>query len=285
MKKPIQPKEKPILFSAPMVQSILARNKSQTRRTTGLKKVNEDPDKWEFSHFSLCPDKPEFEKYAVFEHKHTNKELKIRAPFGDKKGDLIWVRESFLAFGKWELTGKKTKIGLPKKVFRDLTLTNNFDYKYTANLSENIAYPGFRSKEEKWNKRNSIHMPKAASRIWLELEGYSIERLQDISEADAVAEGISYSDLLEGYECLTCGSGKGHVMAHDLICEDGAFLTAKQSFQSLWYTLNGIESWHENPWLWVVKFKVLSVSGKPQQCYKTGDICRHNCKGLCRESM
>lgn len=95
-------------------------------------------------------------------------------------------------------------------------------------------------------------MPKAASRIWLMVEEIRVERLQDISEEDAVAEGIKelgiysfpiYKDYLN--------SGM-----------DG-YQTPQWSFRSLWISINGQVSLSENPWVWVVKFRVLSKTGRP----------------------
>ena len=84
-------------------------------------------------------------------------------------------------------------------------------------------------KELGW--RPSIHMPRWASRILLEVTDVRVERLQDISEADAVAEGVRNSLHLPG----------------------GRF--AKENFEHLWWTINGDGSWDANPWVWVVEFK------------------------------
>lgn len=99
--------------------------------------------------------------------------------------------------------------------------------------------------------RPSIHMPKSAARIWLEITDIRVERLQEISEGDAVAEGIE--DLTEGKRLSFKDYLKG---VHPL--------TAKASFKSLWESINGPESWEANPFCWVIKFKVLSTAGKPE---------------------
>ena len=77
----------------------------------------------------------------------------------------------------------------------------------------------------------SIHMPRSASRITLEVTGVRVERLQNISEADAIAEGVKNSLHLPG----------------------GRF--ARENFAHLWWTINGDGSWEANPWVWVVEFK------------------------------
>lgn len=90
--------------------------------------------------------------------------------------------------------------------------------------------------------RPSIHMPRWASRILLEVTGVSVERLQDISEEDAAAEGISDGGCLNCGEPEPCG------------CADPK-PDARDAFARLWHSINGEESWHANPWVWVVEFK------------------------------
>jgi len=99
-------------------------------------------------------------------------------------------------------------------------------------------------------------MPKAAARIWLQVEEIRVERLQDITEESAIAEGIiDYED----------GTYKNYFTQKGLREQDGVdCILAKGSFQSLWCSINGLESWDANPWVWVVKFKVLSTTGKPR---------------------
>jgi hypothetical protein len=103
----------------------------------------------------------------------------------------------------------------------------------------------------KW--KPSIHMPKDVCRIWLEVTNVRAERLHDITEEDARAEGIrefTKDDKL-------CKYGLPDWNWQDM------FRTAKQSFMQLWCMINGFESWNENPWVWVIEFKVLSTTGKP----------------------
>lgn len=93
----------------------------------------------------------------------------------------------------------------------------------------------------KW--KPSIHMPRVASRILLEIVSVRVERLQDISEADAVAEGIHASPAL------------GEPAYLDYI--NGGLVEPIKSYRSLWQKINGPDSWAANPWVWVVEFKLV----------------------------
>ena len=140
-------------------------------------------------------------------------------------GDRLWVRETFIEFP-----------------------AGSFNFKTEPD-------PVFEQTKTPW--KPSIHMPKTAARIWLEVEEVKVERLQDISEEDSYREGIKSDGLM--VHCAVCNHGYHN--GTDLICEDGFFYTARSSFQSLWHSINGVGSWEANPWVWVVKFKVLSTTG------------------------
>jgi hypothetical protein len=126
----------------------------------------------------------------------------IQCPFG-KPGDLLWVRETFCPdpFG-----------------------SDGFVYK--ADFSD--------PKILGW--KPSIFMPKAAARIWLEVVSVKVELLQDISEEDAIKEGVSNADTFRGI-------GVNDDMAN------------RYAFRQLWEIINGEGSWGLNPWVWVVEFK------------------------------
>src|SRR5690606_35942793 len=139
-------------------------------------------------------------------------------------GDILWVRE----------TWKKS----PQKCTWQ-------EYSYKAN------YPNVLSELGNW--KPSIFMPKEACRLFLEVTNVRVERLQDISENAAIAEGVIYDDSFKSYSCYLCNK-KGHKAANE-ICEDGFFDNAFESFRSLWHSINGEESWKQNPWVWVYEFK------------------------------
>jgi hypothetical protein len=144
-----------------------------------------------------------------------------RNPFGDP-GDLLYVRETMI-LNKYSNTYWPVADGYVK----------TSDYEKTT---------------------PSIHMPKTTARIWLEIEQVKVERLQDISEEDAKAEGLKsrFSVFFqeERYD--------------DYLDMESEYRSPVSSFQSLWQKINGGESWDANPWVWVVKFKVLSTKGKPE---------------------
>ncbi len=194
-------KERPILFSAPMVRAILDGRKTQTRRvvkTKPFKFGGVEPTqnllflKDEIAHFG-------------FNDLITNK---VKCPYGGCVGDRLWVRESF-------------------------GITKNNDTVYRADNSD--FSHDVRDDAQRW--RPSIFMPRAFSRITLEITGIRVERLQDISEADARAEGCLLSERI--------GDG-----------DWPEFPTSyKDACQYLWESINGEGSWDLNPFVWVIEFE------------------------------
>lgn len=153
---------------------------------------------------------------------------RIKCPYG-KPGDRLWVRET------WQIT--------------NFLHPSDENYGYIYKASENGK--DWQENTEEWKWKPSIHMPKAAARIWLEITETRLERLQDISKEDAIAEGIE--PVADGYK---------NYMPKLSSTSQFCWPTAYHSFKSLWESINGAESWDLNPWLWVVKFKVLSTTGK-----------------------
>lgn len=98
--------------------------------------------------------------------------------------------------------------------------------------------------DEKW--KPSLFMPKEACRIWLEVTNVRLERLQDISEEDAIAEGV-ISEKIDAIHKWKDYSRQGYLPI------------AKFSFFSLWEKINGKESVSENPWVWVYEFKKVEM--------------------------
>ncbi|HID9812554.1 TPA: hypothetical protein ACXI4M_003883 [Pseudomonas aeruginosa] len=199
-------KERPILFSGPMVRAILEGRKTVTRRAVkGLQIPTEDKttphEGLRWSALGQRHLRYGFNVFGSTEEECAHELARCGVcPFG-KPGDRLWVRETFADIG--------------------CRLT------YRADL-----YDGAHCMVKKWIP--SIHMPRWASRILLEITSVRIERLQDISEEQARAEGYPAER-----ECETGGSG----------------LDAWLWFRSLWGEINGPEAFTANPWVWVVEFK------------------------------
>jgi hypothetical protein len=138
-------------------------------------------------------------------------------------GDVLWVRETW---------GRETwQVPDPDRPLKYIL--------FKADNPDAYTVTGWKP---------SIHMPKDAARIWLRIESIVVERLQDITEEDAKREGV---------ELLVDGLYR-HYYQPQLPAQ-----TARESFRTLWQHINGPDSWKHNPWVWVVKYKVLSTTGKP----------------------
>lgn len=210
-------RERPILFSAPMVRAILDGSKTVTRR---IAKPIRHPD----------PGNVYAPGALVLEHEPQHV-IDRCCPHG-VPGDQLWVKETFYAWGRWE-TRYSAKKGRDEWHFVDMTLECGKAYLYAADGPRPQPLAGKRDggTTPKWWKRPSIHMPRWASRITLEVTGVRVERLQDISEADALAEGVS------------------------AILDEMRRATPRCDFQALWQSINGPGSWDANPWVWIVEFK------------------------------
>ncbi len=237
-------KERPILMSAPMVRAI-PEGKTQTRRTRGLDKfcanvpegfaidyfVEELPGEW-----LAISDKEGGEFPSSFKPW-------IKCPYGNV-GDQLWVRESYK---RWCIDGTDTiEDGWWFVRYR----SDNNIQKHCATWDCCATYDspseaGCDKEPDRWEP--SIHMPRWASRILLEITGIRVERLQDISEDDAIAEGILFNGDYELW---------WDYQREQWICVDPI-----DSYKSLICKINGPETWERNPWVWVVEFKVIEVKG------------------------
>lgn len=204
-------KERPILFSGPMVRAILEGRKSQTRRI-----VKPQPERLQVYDATVRDGVCQF--YGVGRSSQFADSLDVQCPCG-VPGDRLWVRET------WQHTVATDS---------DCCVCYAADLSSRHSLADQCGQGDFVAVGEqceplhvgKW--RPSIHMPRWASRITLEVVGVRVERLQDISEADAVSEGVDFISV----------GGVG----------------AKDVFESLWESINGEGSWHANPWVWAIEF-------------------------------
>lgn len=165
------------------------------------------------------PANPSTANLLDLQEQYPHKKYNISCPFG-AVGDRIWVRETWAEAGA----------GAP-----DLKL-------YRANYPEHVPthYENVPSVDEiRWTP--SIHMPRWASRITLEITCVRVERLNSISQKDAQAEGMELTGWRPTYSDPDSG---------------GEVWTPCDNFAQLWESIYGEESWKANPWVWVIEFKV-----------------------------
>jgi len=221
-----QMKERPIIFNGDMVRAILEGRKTQTRRVV-------KPQPYELRNPPGGMGLP-FATYQSFYQGITATRLKC--PYGEK-GDRLWVRETFQIESNARYqdvySQPDTPLG-PVHYFKDGGDEWFECPRYKA--SEPDTHLGEDEKPDPW--KPSIHMPRWASRITLEVTGVRVERLQEISERDAEAEGIDES----GTKCIVCGE---------------PYACAVDGFACLWDSINSKRgySWDSNPWVWVIEFK------------------------------
>jgi len=226
-------KTTPILYSTPMVQALQNDTKTQTRRTKGLKAVNENPGAWECAVLQEISEGDKNATYAVFVQPGNTE--KVKCPYG-APGDILWVRETWALSLKNEVTQSEKSGAIPWYYNPD-----KLDIVFKADSKEE-THPD----HPEWGKKrwkSSIHMPKPACRLFLKIKNIRVERLQDITEADAVAEGIEW--LREGMFWWR------NYLKNPL---PGTSYSI-HSYQTLWQSINGPESWAANPWVWVVEFE------------------------------
>ncbi|MPS27592.1 MAG: morphogenetic protein [Alcaligenaceae bacterium] len=204
-------KARPILFSSTMVSAILEDRKTQTRRAIKPRKD------WLYG-CSLAPNELAGEVNGGQYH---------NCPHGEP-GALMWVREEHYRFGHWEpVPTMRTRLGRQKWRF----VPDSDELRYTPPVSFRRGRHHKDPTTPAWHKRIARFMPRSASRITLEITGIHAEKLRDISETDATAEGTPHS--------LYMPAGR----------------TAVENFAHLWECLHGEGSWRANPWVWVVTFR------------------------------
>jgi len=216
-------KERPILFSAPMVRAILAGTKTQTRR---ILRDQQPVDLGACTNGEHLSKRPVHDNGKMVGHRMAI----VRCPYG-QPGLKLWVRETWQEFFDEEIPSDRTRavrgrMGIPAKPDR-------------------LSYIGYRADGEmpdhpehgRANWKPSIFMPRWASRITLEVTGVRVERLQDISHDDGEAEG--------------CWRGR-------LDADGKQAAWGRLGFQHLWDSLNAKRApWSTNPWVWVVEFAYL----------------------------
>ena len=227
-------KERPILFSAPMVRALLDGSKTQTRRV-----INPQPEwVYEPSNYKMQVGgqlvSSRGREWLHWKGKRIAEKNDPRCPYG-QPGDRLWVRET------WQ--GPLLTDGDEFEAYRE----NPDDFKNPAHCeyaADGGPKPEFMTDEDelvcRW--RPSIFMPRWASRITLEIVSVRVERLQDISEADAMAEGAD----CEIHTVDTSNMPKGCAIVSE---------SYREGYRQLWDSINGPGSWESNPWVWVVEFR------------------------------
>lgn len=220
---------RPILFSAPMVLALLDGTKTQTRRVA--------------THTVCGVRVPRFATEAA-------PELST-CPYG-VPGDRLWVRETWSAQVEWPESLNGPRIHWWHKVPAGFRGEKNalrtyysadrgiYDVMVDDDTGCVIDLVRHRSHGEAPRWQPSIHMPRWASRISLKITDVRVERLQDISEADARAEGCPFGHAGNQYDPPAADPWQGY---------------GRASFSLLWEKINGAGSWDANPWVWVVSFK------------------------------
>lgn len=209
-------KERPILFSGPMVRAILEGRKTQTRRVFPRKYLEwidepRGPEDVAAGYPFICGFDSDEECISALQ----------LCPYGHL-GDRLWVREAWHQKGEWRLPEH------PEAEWEDAYWIGTKDILYAADAK--IPSSG-------WRARPSIHMPRWACRLVLEITDVRVERLQDISEADARAEG--------------CHGGHGSIPGYNYSA------TPREQFWQLWESLNAGRGycWDANPWVWAITFR------------------------------
>lgn len=223
-------RERPILFSGPMIQAILEGNKTVTRRVI-------KPQTELRPGTMLGPTRQRIE--TAYWHwkdewwwQDPQPSMIAKCPYG-QVGDLLWVRETWAMFSSshdfeygWEGIGL-VDVGIPKSKPKGRSLA----VVYKAD--------GYYAEEgETW--RPSIHMPRWASRLTLEITNVRVERVQDISEQDAVSEGVTFDkERLDPYSIWP------------------AHMRPRSAFRELWDSINSGRGygWDANPFVWCISFK------------------------------
>ncbi|HBQ8647968.1 TPA: morphogenetic protein [Klebsiella pneumoniae] len=218
-------REKGLIFNSEMVRAILDGRKTQTRRIMA-------PQPADDIERCIFPNPEAIGWKSSLRHKHGSTTAHF-CHYG-KPGDRIWVRETF--------QGPLFDYDLMDSYCKDPTPFEKPEF--CVYKADGVPAPEFYDADDElhccW--RPSIHMPRWASRILLEITNVRVERLNAISEEDAAAEGVPPAgSLLPDYPGT-------------FLTPKGDFATAKVAFQRLWESIYGAENWQANPWVWVIEF-------------------------------
>ena len=228
-----------MFFNDEMVRAILDGRKTQTRR---IMKVQPESNQFGLLRISDSTKRNDIGKYHWAESNATGthaRSMLFSCPFG-YVGDRIWVRETFSCIGNED--------GHPVDAHGNLCSREDAQRIYRASAIHKPNNYGLWTSQEGFDFEGawtpSIHMPRWASRITLEITGVGVQRLQSISPNDVAREGLVKLPATGRY-CLNQGDQYFGGASHD----------AREVFSWLWESIYGEESWQANPWVWVMEFK------------------------------
>ena len=229
-------KEHQLLMQGPLVRATLAGLKTQTRRPI---KPQPDDDIVDVRYDAIADlwlgNTPEDNDLGY------TSSWAMRCPLG-QAGDRLWVRET------WRPVMETWRSFVEYSAGGELAAAGHGDDAMTKLTKVALRFPGGREDihSEQWHP--SIHMPRWACRLVLPLVSVRVERVQDITEDDAKAEGVERISAGPGWECWM-GYGPS-----------SSCKTARDSFRSLWISIYGQDSWDANPWVWVAEWDHVEVS-------------------------
>lgn len=231
---------RPILFSAPMIRALLDGRKSETRRALKTQPLDILP----------MPKAPGREWVILEQREPESRGKVIRCRFG-VPGDYLWVRETHAIVGNVD----------PGWVL----------YRASGYESECRRY-GFDGPppESEITWKPSIHMPRWASRLTLRITEIRVQRLQEISEEDAIAEGVTMPESeREERDFSLCSQCGGTLLVNRVNPSSGGMMfdsdcrdceTARDRYRHLWNYINGPDGWTTNPWCWALTFSVIQAN-------------------------
>ncbi len=248
-------KERPILMNGDMVRAILEGRKTQTRRIAKFQPIEKGLNfSWtELKPGFYCTDNPASGHVLSARRGDgcwEDKTFPLHCPFG-VTGDRLWVREA------WKIHSFMEDAPVEFQYQADGAIRDENDtadctryeiwYEDTVERAtsylEYIHWPiddegmfSWKQGESPLPWRPSIHMPRWASRITLEITDVRVERVQEISEADAISEGVQPIPK---------------------VCTEISGQEYKFSFRETWFKVYGVDDWERNPWVWVIQFKVV----------------------------
>ncbi|NMB83283.1 MAG: hypothetical protein GYA14_15855 [Ignavibacteria bacterium] len=227
-------KRHPILFCSEMVKAIIAGRKTQTRRVIKPQPI------------------VDFDSGYVFYRKHQfdihnmplSEEILKYCPYG-QCGEVLWVRETWGWYGTI-ISGSYGYCPPEEPRWPPAVIKGGF----RRPIIYKADYPKHRFDPNDSGWKPSIHMPYSACRIWLDIVDIRVERLHDIKNEDCIEEGIERTEF--GWKNYQKSYPVNEFMGDTGVEE-------LKSYQSLWFEINGEESWYNNPYVWVIEFKVKEI--------------------------